>query len=125
MSSKTPSVCRTPSVLFPLRSSQIFGIETNKVNTDIHRLLLYESAHFEHNSHTAGSIIRTKNRGAMVRLVRVVVCPGTAIPVSTKQNPVGIGRVDACNDVACRQFRTVPNGHIERLFFHFGTIRLE
>ena len=101
--------------------AQIFRVKTDHVDADLDWFLLQKPADFQHHCNTASSIVGSKDRRAMVLFVWVVVCPRSAVPMTTKQNSVGIARIDVCYDVSSRLFCAVPNGDVGKLFLNFGT----
>ena len=118
---EAPGVARAKTVLCPLRSAQILGIEANHVDACLYRVLLQQTTYLQHDGHAAGSIVGRKDGRVVVGLVGVVIGPGTRVPMCTQQDAVRVAGIDAGYDVAGRQLGAVPGGHGGRLLLHFCT----
>ena len=74
-------------LIAPLGNAPVFRIETNEVHCDTGRVMLLQQAcQFQHHSHTRSTVVGSHHRFAPVGRVRVVVSPGTTVPVGTDED---------------------------------------
>ena len=61
--------------------SPVFGIKEYAVHTYLGSSCLQLARYLQNNTYAAGSVIGTVNRCLVVGWVRIIVRPGTAVPV--------------------------------------------
>ena len=84
--------------------AHVLGVNKHDVHTQCGAVGLELTCQLEQYTHTAGAIVGAHDGLLVVGRVRVVVCPGSCVPVSKQQQALaGIG-VDDADDVLDAQF---------------------
>src|SRR3712207_80345 len=87
----------------PLRRTPVLGVETYEVNSQMGRQPLSvgmeQSGHFQHDGHTAGSVVGSHDRLLPIGRIGVVIGPRTTVPMGTEENTGGSRGVVRSHDV--------------------------
>ena len=107
----------------PLRYAPVFGIEADKVYTNLAQwLLLQHTGHFEHDRHSAGSVVGSQDRLFPVGRIRVIVAPRAAVPMGTDQYSFFCIRIYRSDDVTAFQHCAVITFQVGILVGDGGSI---
>src|SRR5574344_699769 len=105
--SKSPRVTIIIGVT-PLRHSPVLGIETYEIHSYINTVgMLQKACYLKHYGHTARSVVGSRNWFAPVGAVGIVVGPGTAVPMRTKQTALLVIWTKTGNDIAAFEWSAV------------------
>ena len=105
----------------PSRSTIVFGIEEDDVDTYRWGFFLNLTGNFKQDTYTAGSIVGSIDRFLVVLGIRIVIGIRTAVPMGTKHYSLLAIRIVSTDDVAGLQNGTVPSFEVGILVVHFGS----
>ena len=85
--------------LLPLRDAPVFGIEADEVYAK-RKGVGKQTGELKHNGDARSTVVGGKHGLMPVGLIRVVVGPGTTIPVGTDEHTLGLFRTIAGDDIS-------------------------
>jgi len=105
-------------IVHKLGHTVVLHIKEDDVHPQFRLLLLYLACHLQQHPHPTGTVIGTIHGRMVVLFVRIIVCPRTAVPMGTQQQPFPVLRLIAADDVAHLQGGTVKGIHHIALLVH-------
>ena len=86
---------------------------------------LQQTGNLQHHAHAAGSVVSSHHGFRVVGFIRVVVSPGTTIPVGTEHDALLFVWLIACNDIIALKGGAVETFKCGSLFGHVHAVVFE
>ena len=106
----------------PVLSVKAYKIDAYGETTGV---CLQQTGNLQHYAHATGAIISSHHRLGVVGFVRVVVSPGTTVPVGTEQDTLLFFWLIARNDIIALKGGAVETFKCGSLFGHIHAVALE